>query len=95
MSLEELFHVVRVLVVQLSAQEPGCMDYESRRLLQYCGCQIQLLQTYAKIQALQRARGSEGEKEGGEQGEAVEEEGKDEKETQETTTSTHSYKVGT
>lgn len=54
MSSEELLHIIRVLIVQLSGQDPSCMDYESRRLLQYCGCQVTLVETYTKIQALLR-----------------------------------------
>ncbi|XP_030854258.1 rab3 GTPase-activating protein non-catalytic subunit isoform X1 [Strongylocentrotus purpuratus] len=52
MSSEELFHIIRVLINQLGGQDPSCMDYESRRLLQYCGCQVKLIEAYIKIQGL-------------------------------------------
>lgn len=54
MSSEELFHIIRVLINQLGGQDPSCMDYESRRLLQYCGCQVKLIEAYIKIQGLLR-----------------------------------------
>ncbi|XP_071476615.1 rab3 GTPase-activating protein non-catalytic subunit-like [Diadema antillarum] len=60
MSPEELLHIVRVLIVQLSGQEPSSMDYESRKLLQYCGCQVTLVETYTRIQGLQRRGGDTG-----------------------------------
>ncbi|XP_041468264.1 rab3 GTPase-activating protein non-catalytic subunit-like isoform X1 [Lytechinus variegatus] len=64
MSSEELFHIIRVLINQLGGQDPSCMDYESRRLLQYCGCQVKLIEAYIKIQGLQRKAGK---REGGEE----------------------------
>lgn len=44
------------------------MDYESRRLLQYCGCQVKLIEAYIKIQGLLRKAET---REGGEETEGA------------------------